>query len=142
MSFTASARPLAGTLRHEIDVNGRHTIITDEPAKLGGTDSGPAPHELLPAMVAACVSTMVTLYARRHGWPVEGVRADVAYEAESTPRRIAVRLHLPDSLSAEQVERLRRVAGTCPVRRAFEAGFAFEEDLVLDAPVPEPARAA
>ncbi len=31
MSFTASARSIDGTLRHEVDVNGRHTIITDEP---------------------------------------------------------------------------------------------------------------
>ena len=31
MSFTASAHSIDGTLRHEIDVNGRHTMITDEP---------------------------------------------------------------------------------------------------------------
>ena len=40
MSFTASARSIDGTLRHEVDVNSRHTIITDEPAGLGGTVSG------------------------------------------------------------------------------------------------------
>ncbi len=40
MSFTASARSIGGTMRHEIDVNGRHTIVTDEPESLGGTDSG------------------------------------------------------------------------------------------------------
>ncbi len=131
MSFTASARPLAGTLRHEVDVNGRHTILTDEPERLGGTDAGPAPHELLAAMVASCVSTMVALYSHRHGWPVEGLRVDVDYDAGETPRRVAVRLTLPDGLSAEQVARLRRVAETCPVRRSFEAGFEFEEELIL-----------
>ncbi len=131
MSFTASARPLAGTLRHEVDVNGRHTIVTDEPERLGGTDAAPAPHELLAAMVASCVSTMVALYSRRHGWPVEGLRVDVGYDAETAPRRISVRLTLPDGLSPEQVARLRRVAATCPVRRSFEAGFEFEEELLL-----------
>jgi hypothetical protein len=30
MSYTATAQPVNGTLRHEIDVNRRHTIITDE----------------------------------------------------------------------------------------------------------------
>ncbi len=135
MSFTASAQPIEGTLRHEIDVNGRHTILTDEPAKLGGEDTAPAPHELLAAMVAACVSTMVALYARRHDWRLDGLRVDVEYEAEPTPRRVAVHLHLPADLTAEQVDRLRRVAETCPVRRAFEAGFEFAEDVVLD-PVP------
>jgi hypothetical protein len=29
--FTATARSISGTLRHEVDVNGRHTIVTDEP---------------------------------------------------------------------------------------------------------------
>ena len=134
MSITASAKPSApGALRHEIDVNGRHAIVTDEPVTIGGTDAAPAPHELLPAMVASCVSTMVALYARRHGWDVEGMRVDVDYDSEATPRRIAIRLHLPAGLTGEQQARLRRVAETCPVRRAFEAGFEFEEDLVLDA---------
>ncbi|HXR13248.1 MAG TPA: OsmC family protein [Solirubrobacteraceae bacterium] len=135
MSFTASAHPIDGTLRHEIDVNGRHTIITDEPEGLGGTDSAPAPHELLPAMVASCVSTMITLYARRHDWNIEGVRVDVDYDLDTTPRHLGLALHLPDSLDADQVARLRRVADTCPVRRAFEAGFVFEEEIVLDPPL-------
>lgn len=136
MSFTASAKPRDGTLRHEIDVNGRHSITTDEPEKLGGTDTAPAPHELLPAMVAACVSTMIVLYARRHGWALDGMRVDVEYEAEQTPRHLAIHLHLPASLTSEQVDRLRRVAETCPVRRAFEAGFEFEEEIVLDSAQP------
>jgi len=123
MSFTASARPLEGGLRHEVDVNSRHTLVTDEPERLGGTDSGPAPHELLAAMLAACASTMVALYARRHGWPVEGLRVDVE-----------ISLQLPAGLSPEQVARLSRVAATCPVRRAFEAGFDFEEHLITGAP--------
>ncbi len=132
MSFTASARPIDGTLRHEIDVNGRHTIATDEPKALGGTDTGPAPHELLPAMVASCISTMVMLYATRRGWGLDHMRVDVDYDADTTPRRLAVNVHLPSGLTDEQVARLRRVAETCPVRRAFEAGFEFEEAIVID----------
>lgn len=41
MSYTATARSIDGTLRHEIDVNRRHTITTDEPENLGGTDTAP-----------------------------------------------------------------------------------------------------
>ena len=91
MSFTASARSVDGTLRHEIDVNGRHLIATDEPASLGGSDSGPAPHELLAAMLASCVSTMMVLYARRHDWDLGDMRVDVVYDADVTPRRAQVR---------------------------------------------------
>jgi putative redox protein len=132
MSLTASARPIAGKLRQEIDVNGRHVITTDEPGSLGGTDTAPAPHELLPAMVASCVSTMITLYARRHGWALDGLRVEVDYDPDTTPRHLAVHVHLPANLDAEQAARLRRVAETCPVRRAFEAGFVFDEEVLLD----------
>ena len=67
MSYTATAHSINGTLRHEIDVNGRHTITTDEPARLGGTDTAPTPHELLAATLASCVSTMIVLYATTQG---------------------------------------------------------------------------
>ena len=128
MSFTASAHSVGGTLRH--DVNGRHRITTDEPESLGGTDRGPAPRELLAAALASCVSTMIVLYAQRRDWKLRDVRVDVNYDADVTPRRVMV--HLPEGLTADQTERLRRVADTCPVRRALEAGFTFEERVERD----------
>ena len=137
MTFTASAHSIDGTLRHEIDVNGRHTITTDEPESLGGTDTAPAPHELLAATLASCVSTMIVLYARRRDWDLGDVRVDVEYDANTTPRQVEVSVHLPAGLTAEQTERLRRVADTCPVRRALAAGFTFAERLEHDLPAPE-----
>jgi putative redox protein len=132
MSFTATARSIDGTLCHEIDVNGRHTIATDEPESLGGTDTAPAPHELLPAMVASCVSTMILLYAQRHAWQLHDARVDVSYHTDTTPPQLEIVVHLPDNLTPDQVRRLRRVADTCPDPRTFEAGFIFQEELVLD----------
>lgn len=40
MGMTATARRVGNTLKHEVDVNGRHVIVTDEPERLGGTDEG------------------------------------------------------------------------------------------------------
>jgi putative redox protein len=68
MSMTATARRVGNTLKHEVDVNGRHVIATDEPERLGGTDEGPAPHELLAAMLASCAAMMVSMYAQNRGW--------------------------------------------------------------------------
>ena len=133
MTMSATARRLGDGLRHEVDVNGRHTITTDEPASLGGTDTGPAPHELLPAALASCVSTMVSLYALRKGWDIGEISADVVYDADSDPRRFDVTLHLPAGLTDDQVTRLRRVAASCPVRRALEADVVFEEHLDIPA---------
>ena len=132
MTLTATAQSISGTLRHKVDVNGRHTIVTDEPTSLGGTDAGPAPHELLAAALASCVSTMIVLYARRRHWELGDVRVEVRYDADATPRGVEVTVHLPEGLTAEQTERLRRVADTCPVRRALEAGFTFDEHVEQD----------
>jgi len=126
--FTATSRAVDGSLRSEVDVNGRHTLSTDEPESLGGTDTAPAPHELLPAMLASCISTMIALYAQRRDWQLGDARVDVTYDTETVPRDVKVSVHLPDGLTPDQVERLRRVAKTCPVRRALEAGFSFEEE--------------
>jgi putative redox protein len=131
MILTASARRDGATLRHTVNVNGRHTIITDEPAGLGGSDTGPAPHELLAATLAACIATMIALYAQRRAWDIGEPRVDVAYDTEATPRRFDVTVHLPEHLSAEQLKRLERVADTCPVRRALEDGFEFCERVEL-----------
>ena len=131
MSFTATARRIGDTLQHEVDVNGRHTIITDEPESLGG----PAPHELLAATLASCVSTLVALYAQRKAWDIGEISVDVLYENEAEPRRFDVTLHLPEGLDRSQVDRLRRVAATCPVRKALESEFAFVEHTDLGGPV-------
>ena len=132
--FKATARSIDGGLRHEIDVNGRHTLITDEPISLGGTDTAATPHELLAAALASCVSTMIVLYAQNRDWELGDVSVDVGYDADATPRRVEVVVHLPGDLTGEQVKRLERVAATCPVRRALEAGFSFDEQLSFDLP--------
>ena len=132
MSMTATARPIDGTLRHEIEVNGRHTIITDEPTRLGGTDTGSAPHELLPAMLAGCVSTMIMTYANARGLELDELRVDVVYDPEPIPRHVKLVVHVPAGLAPDEAERLRRIADTCPVKRALEAGFTFDEEIVAD----------
>ncbi len=130
MAMTATARRAGKSLKHEVDVNGRHTIVTDEPEHLGGTDEGPAPHELLAATLASCIATMIAMYAQNRGWDIGETAVDVDYDADSAPRRFAIDVHLPGDLTSDQQRRLERVAETCPVRRAMETGFTFEERTV------------
>ena len=130
MGMTATARRVGNTLKHEVDVNGRHVIVTDEPERLGGTDQGPAPHELLAAMLASCVATMIAMYAQNRDWDVGETAVEVDYDTDSVPHRVTVDVRLPGDLTADQQRRLKRVAETCPARRALEAGFAFEERIV------------
>jgi putative redox protein len=130
MTMTATTHRVGRTLKHRVDVNGRHLIVTDEPVRLGGTDEGPAPHELLPAALASCIATMIAMYAERHGWEIGDAFVDVDYEPGSEPRRFEIALHLPAGLSDEQVGRLERIAETCPLRRSLETGFTFVERTV------------
>jgi putative redox protein len=136
MSLTATARSIPGTLRQDVLIDRRHRLTTDEPERVGGNGSAPAPHELLPAAVAACVSTTLVMYARTKEWPLDRVTVDVEYDPGARPPRCEVSIRVTGDLDAEQVARLEKVAAACPVRRAIEAGIEFEERLdVRAAPV-------
>jgi putative redox protein len=127
MSLRASAHSVPGTLRQTVLVAGRHLLTTDEPEAVGGDDTAAAPHELLPAALAACVSTMLVMYARTKDWDLGGVTVDVDYDHKAVPRRFDVQITLGADLDADQLERLEKVAATCPVRRSIEIGAEFEE---------------
>ena len=129
MSLVARARSVPGTLRQDVTIAGVHHLTTDEPEDVGGDGSAPSPHELLPAAVAACISTTLVMFARRKGWALEDVEVEVAYDNRSTPRRFDVAVCVSGDLDASQVELLEKVAASCPVRRALEAEVVFEERL-------------
>jgi len=129
MSLTATSRSIRGTLRQEIVIDGKHRLITDEPADVGGEGSAPAPHELLPAALASCVSTTLVMYANRKGWELGDVAVDVDYDHRSTPRHCDISINIGADLSAEQIAVLDKVAAACPVRRAIESGIEFSEQI-------------
>jgi len=134
MSMNASARMIPGTLRSEVSVrDGRFAFTTDEPAEVGGDDAALMPHELLPAAVAACVATTLTMYARHKGWELGEVSTDVDYDAKE--HVFAVKIRLGGELSDEQLVRLEKVAASCAVRRSIESDVAFEERIVATAVV-------
>jgi putative redox protein len=129
MPLIATARSIPGTLRQEVMIDGQHRLITDEPVGVGGDGSGPAPHELFPAALAACVSTTLVMYARTKEWELGEVAVEVEYDHRSTPRRFQIAIQLGGDLSDEQLERLETVARACPLRRSIEAGIEFVETI-------------
>jgi putative redox protein len=130
MSLIAAARSIPGTLRQEVLIDGTHRLITDEPELVGGDGSAPAPHELLPAALAACISTTLVMFARTRDWELGGVIVDVEYDQHATPRRYDVTITIGADLTDEQVKRLEKVAGACPVSRSLAAGAVVNERLV------------
>jgi putative redox protein len=127
MSFTATARSIAGTLRQEIVVDGKHRLSTDQPVSVGGEGSAPSPHELFPAALAACVTVTLVAYGRTKGWDLGEVTVDVDFDHRSTPRVFRIDVHLTGDLDESQLERLEKVAAACPLRRSIESGIEFVE---------------
>jgi putative redox protein len=108
-------------------IDGRHRLLTDEPERLWGTDMGPAPHELLPAALASCISLTLVTYARTKGWETGNVSVDVVYDNTAVPRRFDVSIGVEGELDDAQLARLEKVARACPLRRSLETGFEFHE---------------
>jgi putative redox protein len=123
----AIARRVQG-YTHEIEVDG-HSVVTDEPAEAGGNDEGPSPTRLLTASLAACTATTVEMYADRKGWELGAVEVDVEFHpaprGETSHFEVDVSIPLP--LSGEQLERIKEVAGKCPVHRVLTEDVEVED---------------
>jgi len=105
---------------HDVDIEGGHTIVADEPTDAGGADQGASPTRLLAASLAACTAITVEMYAERKGWDVGAMEVDVdtTYEGYA-PVRFDVTLRPTGELSGEQMAKLRVIAGKCPVHKAL-----------------------
>ena len=114
--------------RHVVKVRG-HDVNIDEPTETGGTDAGPSPQELLAASLASCTAVTMEMYASRKGWDIGGVEVVVEYTPaeRGCPTRFSLNVRLPESLSDEQVERLRIIAAKCPVHRTLDGEVMFDE---------------
>jgi len=69
------------------------------------------------------------MYARTKNWELGKVTVAVDYDHRATPRRFEITIELTGDLTREQLERLEKVAESCPLRRALETGFEFVERL-------------
>jgi uncharacterized OsmC-like protein/alpha/beta superfamily hydrolase len=112
---------------------GPHHLFADEPAAVGGADTGPGPYDYVLAGLGACTSITMRMYADRKSLPLDRVtvtlshskiHADDCAECETKvgmldqfDRVIA----MEGALDAEQRKRLMEIADKCPVHRTLES---------------------
>ena len=124
---------------------GRHRLLADEPAPVGGLGSGPSPYDLLLASLGACTAMTIRLYAERKGLGLRRVGVALRHRkihaadcAECETRdgkldEIAREITLEGDLGAEERARLLEIADRCPVHRTLHS-----EVRVLTAAAPAP----
>jgi putative redox protein len=106
---------------HDVEIEGGHRLVLDEPEADGGANEGPSPTRTLAAALAACTAITMEMYADRKQWGIGEVEVEVEmeYGRANMPRSFVVILRLPQGLSEEQLDRLKVIAGKCPVHRAL-----------------------
>jgi putative redox protein len=139
--MTISARSLNG---YQIEIKtDKHQFILDEPVSAGGDDAGPTPYTALLGALAGCKAITVQMYARRKGWPLEGVTMNMKHyrihaedceDCESEEKGkidvIDVDIAFEGDLTKEQIERLKDISTRCPIHKTLNSETKIRTKLV------------
>ena len=102
---------------------GRHELVADEPASLGGQDQGMAPFDLYLASLAACTAITLRMYAQKKDWELGEFSAQLKSSRDEAGKLLVHRtLHASAELTDAQWERLLDVATRTPVTLAMRDG--------------------
>src|ERR1700752_3880469 len=101
---------------------GHHPLTSDEGPGLGGKDTGPAPHELLCAALAACTAITLRMYAERKTWSLRAAHVDVLFQHAGEKRTMTRRLRLGGVLDEPQRGRRPAIAERPPVTLTLKQG--------------------
>lgn len=107
-----------GPLQQVIRI-GQHQILSDIARDAGGEDSGPEPHDILAAALAACTALTVNQYARRKGYALDDVQVSIRHGQEGAAYALHRTIRYLGALSDEEKARLTEIANKCPVHKTL-----------------------
>ena len=107
---------------------GQFEIVVDEPAELGGTDTGANPVEYVLAAFAGCINVMAHVIAKEMNFELRGVKIDISgdlnparlfglsYEDRAGYKQIEVRIKPDCDADAETLKKWKEaIENRCPV---------------------------
>jgi putative redox protein len=98
-------------------------LTTDAPKDNQGRGESFSPTDLVATSLGTCMLSVMGIMARTLDLDITGTTATVEKEMTTTPPRriasLAVKIHVPHSLSPENKEKLERAAHTCPVHKSL-----------------------
>jgi uncharacterized OsmC-like protein/fermentation-respiration switch protein FrsA (DUF1100 family) len=112
---------------------GPHHLLADEPAAVGGADSGPGPYDYVLAGLGACTSMTMRMYAERKSLPLDRVTVTLSHskihaeDCAECETRVGMLdqfdrvIAMEGELDAEQRKKLMEIADKCPVHRTLES---------------------
>lgn len=110
--------------------NQRHTLIGDEPTRVGGQDLGPDPYEFVIGGLAMCKAVTMRMYAARKGWELGDVHVHIdLVEEEGKAPNFVSKITFGAPLSDEQQQRLLLIADKCPTHKLLAGDKTFTTTL-------------
>ncbi len=119
-----------------------HSLIADEPIKVGGDDFGPTPYDYLNASLIACTAMTLKMYAQRKKWDLQEVFVYISHSKKTTEELqiksekftsvdfFTKKLKLIGNLDDSQKKRLQEIASKCPVHKTLANKAYFETVLI------------
>ncbi|MGI9482367.1 MAG: bifunctional alpha/beta hydrolase/OsmC family protein [Hyphomicrobiales bacterium] len=124
-----------GKFQQDVFVRAHH-MLADEPASVGGMDTGPTPYDFLSIALGACTSMTLRIYAEHKGLELGQISVAVSHDkvhakdcAECEGRegrvdRFEREISVAGQVSDELADKLEEIAGKCPVHRTLEKSSA------------------
>jgi len=112
---------------------GPHHLFADEPAAVGGADTGPGPYDYVLAGPGACTSITMRMYADRKSLPLDRVTVTLSHskihaeDCAECETKVGMLdqfdrvIRIEGALDAEQHKKLMEIADKCPVHRTLES---------------------